>query len=152
MIFLQVRIKKYFYNLGNSTVYNVLYFTVFLDANICMLSVFHHIRRVSMLQMFDNVASLRFVSGPNGETLANAMISAEGEVMEFKSPTAAEGRVEDWMTDVLAEMRSTNRLITKEALFFYCEKKSRWVVGVDRKRPHQCFSVFVKLFKLSPVS
>jgi len=33
---------------------------------------------------------------------------------------AAEGRVEDWMTEVLKEMRRTNRLITKEALFYYC--------------------------------
>ena len=31
----------------------------------------------------------------------------------------AEGRVEDWMTAVLVEMRSTNRLITKEAVFTY---------------------------------
>ena len=86
--------------------------------------------------MFDNVASLRFVSGPNSETLASAMISAEGEVMDFKSPVAAEGRVEDWMTDVLKEMRKTNRLITKEAVFYYCEKKSRWVSSYTSSRVH----------------
>ncbi len=34
-------------------------------------------------------------------------------------------QVEDWMTGVLNEMRSTNRLITKESVFHYCETKSR---------------------------
>ena len=34
-------------------------------------------------------------------------------------------RVENWMTDVLREMRRTNRLITKEAIFYYCYKKLR---------------------------
>ena len=72
--------------------------------------------------MYDNIASLRFQKGPNNETLATAMISAEGEVMEFRTNVAAEGRVEDWMTDVLAEMRSSNRLITKEAVFYYCDQ------------------------------
>lgn len=70
--------------------------------------------------MYDNIAALRFQQGPNGETLASAMISAEGEVMEFRENVPAEGRVEDWMTSVLEEMRCTNRLITKEAIFFYC--------------------------------
>ena len=77
--------------------------------------------------MFDNIASLRFSKGSNQETLATAMISAEGEVMEFRTHIPAEGRVEDWMTNVLGEMRATNRLITKEAVFYYCDNKSRCV-------------------------
>ena len=77
--------------------------------------------------MYDNIASLRFVKGSNSETLATAMISAEGEVMEFRTHIPAEGRVEDWMTSVLEEMRTTNRLITKEAVFYYCENTSRYV-------------------------
>ena len=81
-------------------------------------------------QMYDNIASLRFQKGPNNETLATAMISAEGEVMEFRTNVAAEGRVEDWMTDVLAEMRSSNRLITKEAVFYYCDQKTRYASAV----------------------
>ena len=77
--------------------------------------------------MYDNIASLRFEQGPNGETMATAMISAEGEVMEYREHVAAEGRVEDWMTEVLAEMRRTNRLITKEAIFFYmADGKTRY--------------------------
>uniref|UniRef100_UPI00398F6830 dynein axonemal heavy chain 10 isoform X2 n=1 Tax=Pristiophorus japonicus TaxID=55135 RepID=UPI00398F6830 len=78
-----------------------------------------------MIKMYDNIASLRFQVGNENEILAAAMISAEGEVMEFRQATAAEGRVEDWMTAVLAEMRKTNRLITKEAIFRYCETMSR---------------------------
>ena len=74
--------------------------------------------------MFDNIASLDFV--PSGTDLvAKAMISAEGEVMQFKESILAEGPVEDWMTSVLNEMRRTNRLITKEAIFYYCHNKTR---------------------------
>ncbi|KAL0610475.1 Dynein heavy chain 10, axonemal [Plecturocebus cupreus] len=79
----------------------------------------------SRLQMYDNIASLRFHDGDSGEKLVSAMISAEGEVMEFRKIVRAEGRVEDWMTAVLNEMRRTNRLITKEAIFRYCEDRSR---------------------------
>lgn len=70
--------------------------------------------------MFDNIAALRFGKGQNNEVITNAMVSGEGEMMEFKTQVVAEGRVEDWMTEVLNEMRRTNRLITKEAIYFYC--------------------------------
>ncbi|XP_058137242.1 dynein axonemal heavy chain 10 [Dasypus novemcinctus] len=78
-----------------------------------------------MIKMYDNIAALRFNDGESGEKLVSAMISAEGEVMEFRKIIRAEGRVEDWMTAVLNEMRRTNRLITKEAIFRYCEDRSR---------------------------
>ncbi|KAI5166248.1 Dynein Heavy Chain 10, Axonemal [Manis pentadactyla] len=78
-----------------------------------------------MIKMYDNIALLRFNDGDSGEKLVSAMISAEGEVMEFRTIIRAEGRVEDWMTAVLNEMRRTNRLITKEAIFRYCEDRSR---------------------------
>ncbi|KAM6051570.1 dynein axonemal heavy chain 10-like [Theristicus caerulescens] len=77
-----------------------------------------------MIKMYDNIASLRFQDGDSDEKIATAMISAEGEVMEFRQAVAAEGRVENWMTAVLAEMRRTNRLLTKEAIFRYCEDRS----------------------------
>jgi hypothetical protein len=32
--------------------------------------------------MYDNISKLQFQQGPNGETLATAMISAEGEYMQ----------------------------------------------------------------------
>ncbi|XP_071339029.1 dynein axonemal heavy chain 10 [Trachinotus anak] len=78
-----------------------------------------------MIKMYDNIASLRFDVGSNGDTVAGAMVSAEGEVMELRQPIPVEGRVEEWMTGVLLEMRRTNRLITKEAIFHYCEDRSR---------------------------
>nr|XP_015221526.1 PREDICTED: dynein heavy chain 10, axonemal [Lepisosteus oculatus] len=78
-----------------------------------------------MIKMYDNIASLKFEEGNNGETLAVAMVSAEGEVMTLRQAIPAEGRVEEWMTAVLQEMRRTNRLITKEAIFRYCEDRNR---------------------------
>ena len=79
-------------------------------------------------QMFDNISKLRFAQGPNQEPLANAMISSEGEMMEYRQGVAAEGKVEDWMTNVLNEMRRTNQLITKEAIYYYSHKKTRYSI------------------------
>ena len=77
--------------------------------------------------MFDNISSLRFQDGSSNETLATAMISSEGEVMDFRQAIGTEGRVEDWMTNVLNEMRRTNRLITKEAIYKYCDNIERYL-------------------------
>lgn len=79
--------------------------------------------------MFDNIAKLRFEEGTGEEILAGAMISSEGEVMDFRQPVVAEGRVEDWMTNVLQEMRRTNRIITKEAIFKYGGELSRYCMS-----------------------
>ena len=76
--------------------------------------------------MYDNIASLVFKKGGNNETLATAMRSAEGEVMEFRTSVTADGRVEEWMTSVLKEMLRANRLITKEAIYFYAHEKTRF--------------------------
>ncbi|XP_063171723.1 dynein axonemal heavy chain 10 [Candoia aspera] len=78
-----------------------------------------------MIKMYDNIAALKFHEDDSGIKIATAMISAEGEAMEFRKAIPAEGRVENWMTAVLVEMRRTNRLITKEAIFRYCEDRSR---------------------------
>jgi len=72
--------------------------------------------------MFDNIATLRFQKGLHNEMVAVAMCSSEGEVMDYRNHITADGRVEDWMTNVLNEMRRSNRLITKEAIYFYCDK------------------------------
>ncbi|XP_065190514.1 dynein axonemal heavy chain 10-like [Sycon ciliatum] len=76
-----------------------------------------------MIKMFDNISKLDFQPNPTSpeELLAHAMISGEGERMDFRSNIEAEGRVEEWMTSVLEEMRRTNRLLTKEAVFKYME-------------------------------
>lgn len=86
--------------------------------------------------MYDNIAALQFGKGSNNETVATAMISSEGETMPFHQNVIADGRVEDWMTSVLQEMRSTNRLITKEAIYTYRHVKERCVI--ERfKRKHK---------------
>ena len=94
--------------------------------------------------MFDNIASLRFSRGQGSETLAVAMISGEGETMEYRRSVSIDSRVEDWMTNMQNEMRRTNRLITKEAIFFYC--------GNNKTRlrhlilfPFQCFRIYITL-------
>ncbi|XP_078467787.1 dynein axonemal heavy chain 10-like [Lampetra planeri] len=86
-----------------------------------------------MIKMYDNIASLSFCTDSNSETQVTGMVSAEGEVMNFRRPVLAEGYVEDWMTKVLYEMRSTNKFITKKAIFTYCEDKSRvdWMLPLQ---------------------
>jgi dynein heavy chain len=81
-----------------------------------------------IIKMFDNVRSLKFGTG-NNSNVANGMVSAENEEMPFKQPIVCDGNVEEWMTDVLAEMRRSNKLITKEAVFRYMEEGTRtdWV-------------------------
>lgn len=70
--------------------------------------------------MFDNVGSLRLRPDHHHQTLiVSAMISCENEIMEFRTNQLAEGKVEDWMCLVLAEMRRTNRYITKKAIYDY---------------------------------
>ncbi|KAH1015210.1 dynein axonemal heavy chain 10 [Dendroctonus ponderosae] len=72
-----------------------------------------------MIKMFDNIKSLRFSTDNNDRVIASAMVSGEGEVMEFRTPVMIEGKVEDWMNDVLKEMRKSNRFITKSAIYYY---------------------------------
>ncbi len=81
-----------------------------------------------MIKMYDNVKALKFGTG-SAKNVAAGMISAEGEEMLFITPVTAEGRVEDWMTLCLAEMRRANRAITKEAVFKYCDGCTRtdWI-------------------------
>eukprot|EP01135_Chromosphaera_perkinsii_P002697 Nk52_evm65s226 gene=Nk52_evmTU65s226 len=87
----------------------------------------HNSVQEHIIKMFDNVASLNF--GNNGaDKNASGMISAEKEQMQFSKPVIAEGRVEEWMTDMQNEMKKTNRLITKEAVFTYMSNdRNDWV-------------------------
>uniref|UniRef100_A0A3Q3DBI2 Dynein axonemal heavy chain 10 n=1 Tax=Hippocampus comes TaxID=109280 RepID=A0A3Q3DBI2_HIPCM len=101
------------------------FFFISDDELLSILGSSHHdCVQEHMIKMYDNIASLRFDAESSGEASAGAMVSAEGEVMEFQKPVQVKGRVEEWMTGVLHEMRRTNRLITKEAIFRYCEDRS----------------------------
>ncbi|XP_068620608.1 LOW QUALITY PROTEIN: dynein axonemal heavy chain 10 [Battus philenor] len=72
-----------------------------------------------MIKMFDNIRALDLYIDHTNRPVAAKMISAEGEIMDFRYVVYTEGRVEDWMNLVLAEMRSTNKFITKKAIFYY---------------------------------
>lgn len=72
-----------------------------------------------IIKMFDNVSSLKF-NAQNSLLEVLGMISAEGEEMLFRSKTMADGKVETWMNNVLIAMQTSNRIITKEAIFYYC--------------------------------
>ncbi|KAK6624941.1 hypothetical protein RUM44_011805 [Polyplax serrata] len=72
-----------------------------------------------MVKIFDNIGALRFGSQSPDRVVALAMISCEREVMEFRNVVVTEGRIEEWMNDILAEMRKSNRYITKKSIFDY---------------------------------
>ncbi|CAH1165598.1 unnamed protein product [Phyllotreta striolata] len=72
-----------------------------------------------MIKMFDNIKALRFSIDAQERPTAVALISGEGEVMEFRTPVLIEGKVEEWMNEVLKEMRKANRYISKCAIFNY---------------------------------
>lgn len=72
-----------------------------------------------IIKMFDNIKSLRFNLDSQERTICTAMISAEREIMDFRSPVLIEGKVEEWMNEVLKEMQRSNRFITKSAIYYY---------------------------------
>lgn len=76
-----------------------------------------------MIKMFDNIKSLTLSKSSMSEHVATAMNSSEGEIMQFKNHVMTKGRVEDWMNEVLAEMRLSNRYITKKAILDYGKNK-----------------------------
>src|SRR5207244_105334 len=78
-----------------------------------------------LLQMFDNVLKLKFELNANKVLYVSAMISSEGEVMLFRNAIDFDGKIEDKMVLVEEEMRRSNRLLTKEATFYYCDGKAR---------------------------
>lgn len=85
------------------------------------------------LQMFDNIKSLKFVERNDENVLATGMVDSVGEIMDFRDPLAAVDRVENWMNLVLAEMRKTNRYLTKKAIFEYGKIRERsrvdWILA-----------------------
>lgn len=69
--------------------------------------------------MFDNISSLRLEADSHDRSVASAMVSSEGEAMEFREAIVALGRVEDWMNAVVEAMRVATRYSTKKAIFDY---------------------------------
>jgi dynein heavy chain len=78
-----------------------------------------------LLSLFDNCKRLVF---GKGDKVLVGMVSDEGEEYSFESPVKPEGKVEDWMTKVDEEMKSTLRLITKKAVYEYAkEQRIKWI-------------------------
>ncbi|KAI9144584.1 dynein heavy chain and region D6 of dynein motor-domain-containing protein [Paraphysoderma sedebokerense] len=71
-----------------------------------------------IIKMFDNILKLNFGTGRNEKYIVG-MSSTENEVLEFRTPVPIDGRVEEWMDKVTNEMKRTNRIIHKEAVFNY---------------------------------
>ncbi|KAL5967125.1 Dynein heavy chain 10 axonemal, partial [Taenia solium] len=78
-----------------------------------------------IIKMFDNIMCLEPTKTEQGVPLVVGMRSTEGEVMKFKQPVVCTGRIEKWMTKVETEMKGSNRLITKEAIYRYREESTR---------------------------
>lgn len=70
-------------------------------------------------KMFDNLRRIRLSLNNQGRTIASAFISNENEIMEFRNSVHAEGKIEEWMVLALAEMKRSNRYLTKKAVYNY---------------------------------
>ncbi|KAG7199558.1 hypothetical protein KM043_014169 [Ampulex compressa] len=70
-------------------------------------------------KMFDNLDKFRLLPDNTDRMTATALISCDGEVMEFRNPVLAEGKIEEWMVVALAEMQKSNRYLTKKAVYNY---------------------------------
>ncbi|KAM3182244.1 hypothetical protein ACTXT7_012779 [Hymenolepis weldensis] len=94
-------------------------------------SIQEHIVKASSIHtfevnvMFDNIKGFKYRLDAKGNTLLTAMISCEEEVMQLHKPVYVVGKVEEWLLTQEAEMKRSNRMITKRALFYYCYKKLR---------------------------
>ncbi|KAH7817501.1 dynein haevy chain 5, inner dynein arm 1 alpha [Monocercomonoides exilis] len=77
--------------------------------------------------LFDNCQKLIFGTGVHAKTISG-MISEEGEVLQFRADTQAEGSVEQWMTEVEAEMRRSLKVKVKEAIYYYTSMpRVKWI-------------------------
>lgn len=105
----------------------------FIHQNLQLAQLSRFFLFLRTFQMFDNVKSLKFFERNDGDTLATAMVDSNGEVMDFRDSVIAMDRVEIWMNLVLAEMRKTNRYLTKKAIFEYGKIRERsrvdWILA-----------------------
>ncbi|XP_014219672.1 dynein heavy chain 10, axonemal [Copidosoma floridanum] len=82
-------------------------------------------------KMFDNLSKFRLGPDNQDHEVASALISSEGEVMDFREPVVAEGHIEEWLVLALEEMRRSNRYLTKKAVFEYgkmLKARTEWML------------------------
>ncbi|KZC13452.1 Dynein heavy chain 10, axonemal [Dufourea novaeangliae] len=70
-------------------------------------------------KMFDNLDKFRLEHSTTDNVMATALISCENEVMDFRNPVLAEGKIEEWMVVATEEMKKSNRYLTKKAVYDY---------------------------------
>ncbi|KAI9351727.1 dynein heavy chain, N-terminal region 1-domain-containing protein [Zopfochytrium polystomum] len=74
-----------------------------------------------IIKMFDNVMKLNFGTGKNEKAI-------KAKVLEYRKIVPVEGRVEEWMSAVELEMKRTNRIVHKEAIFYYASMdRLKWM-------------------------
>lgn len=71
-----------------------------------------------MIKCFDNVKSLKFDSHESGNT-ACAMVSSEGEEIDFLKTFKVRGAVEEWMRKVEQAMQAALQSYLEKALVDY---------------------------------
>lgn len=81
--------------------------------------------QVHLLKLFDNVKDMHF--GRNNKVV-EGMASVEKEGFTFRTSTAIDGPVENWMTACEDEMHSSLKDITKEGVFNYAKHdRTEWL-------------------------
>lgn len=70
-------------------------------------------------KMFDNLDKFKLVPDSTDKLMVTALISCEGEIMEFRNPVTPKRNIEIWMGLALEEMKRSNRYLTKKAIYNY---------------------------------
>lgn len=68
-----------------------------------------------MKKMFNNLSEIMFDENEN-QMMACALVSIEGEVLEFDKSVPIEEGLEYWMRETLLEMKRSNRLVIEDAI------------------------------------
>ncbi|XP_066582837.1 dynein axonemal heavy chain 10 [Prorops nasuta] len=86
-------------------------------------------------KIFDNLAKIEITQDQSNRSVATALISNEAEFMSYRNPVLLAGKIENWMSNVLAEMKSSNRYWTKKAIYDFAKidkaSRIRWILQYE---------------------
>ena len=78
-----------------------------------------------MLSLFDNCKTLTFA---NNNKVITGMTSAERESWDFVFKVKPEGKIEEWMNDIDAEMKRSLEVMSKQAVWEYARSnRIEWI-------------------------
>jgi len=78
-----------------------------------------------LLKLYDNNKELTFAQG--GKIITH-MTSDEDEKYQFETPLKPEGKPEDWLVKLDAEMKKTLQVFVKRAVFNYAKSdRIEWI-------------------------